>query len=124
MRYAILSCVTLAASLLIGWLLARAIGRRRARPFGRGMTALLTILIGLSIAAAAGGAYLMRYSHANDQALAALEGSETVTVQRTDEGYLFDGPGTAVGLAFLPGDRKSTRLNSSHNVASRMPSSA
>ena len=27
-------------------------------------------------------------------------------------------------LTVLPGDRKSTRLNSSHNVASRMPSSA
>ena len=28
------------------------------------------------------------------------------------------------GTFKLPGDRKSTRLNSSHNVASRMPSSA
>ena len=32
--------------------------------------------------------------------------------------------GTWGGLAVIPEDRKSTRLNSSHNVISRMPSSA
>ena len=31
---------------------------------------------------------------------------------------------TGVALALLPGDRKSTRLNSSHLRTSRMPSSA
>ena len=44
----------------------------------------------------------------------------------TDGGSLFYGvndDGVIVGLE-NPQDRKSTRLNSSHNVASRMPSSA
>ena len=31
---------------------------------------------------------------------------------------------TGLGLAIVKSDRKSTRLNSSHNVISRMPSSA
>ena len=35
------------------------------------------------------------------------------------------GAGIAMGFGAIgPADRKSTRLNSSHNVASRMPSSA
>ena len=32
--------------------------------------------------------------------------------------------GLTVGVGFIAIDRKSTRLNSSHNVPSRMPSSA
>ena len=33
-------------------------------------------------------------------------------------------PNTQVGACIVSPDRKSTRLNSSHNVISRMPSSA
>ena len=39
------------------------------------------------------------------------------------QGLVFDGHGVFLAL-FLLSDRKSTRLNSSHNVISRMPSSA
>ena len=38
-----------------------------------------------------------------------------------DEGY---GPGAWYGSDFRASDRKSTRLNSSHDIPSRMPSSA
>ena len=60
MRYAILSCIALAASLLVGWLLTRAIGRRRPKPLARWAAALLTLALGLSVMAAGMAAYLMR----------------------------------------------------------------
>ena len=43
-------------------------------------------------------------------------------VNRLDVGELFEKPGDPVGPGFI--DRKSTRLNSSHEWISRMPSSA
>lgn len=103
MRYAIFSCVALLASLLLGWLLARAIGRRRA--FGRGATALLSLVLGLSTMTAVVVIYLLRYAPASSQALQALHGSEDVSVQDTEEGFLFDGPGTDACLVLLPGAR-------------------
>ena len=103
MRYAIFSCIALAASLLVGWLLTRAIGRGRPKPLARWAAALLTLALGLSVMAAGMAAYLMRYAHAQEPALLALEGSQSVAVSRTEEGYLFDGPGTETSLVFLPG---------------------
>ena len=44
-----------------------------------------------------------------------------VTAMMILNGY---SPVVSLVVAFIAGDRKSTRLNSSHNVISRMPSSA
>ena len=49
---------------------------------------------------------------------------ETIRVcQKHDIPYFVIG-GTAIGALYDQGDRKSTRLNSSHSGESRMPSSA
>ena len=68
-----------------------------------------------------------------DDALAALYGADPAVLQRQHGRYaaaleqfeLYFGPGRQVQVYSAPGrDRKSTRLNSSHNNQSRMPSSA
>ena len=54
---------------------------------------------------------------------AAQEGAKVVLVEKT-RGWSCRGGHITAFNSSLQKDRKSTRLNSSHNVASRMPSSA
>ncbi len=47
--------------------------------------------------------YTGNYYHADAYALSKLESSETVTVSKTDYGWLFDGPSETDALIFYPG---------------------
>ena len=49
--------------------------------------------------------YFGAYYHASPDAVALLQGSETVMVTATDSGWLLDGPGTADALVFYPGGK-------------------
>ena len=57
----------------------------------------------LLLLAAAFFIYVSIYYHADAEALAALEPTETVTVSETDYGWFFDGPGETDALIFYPG---------------------
>ncbi len=47
--------------------------------------------------------YSEQYFHADQSALSALESDETVSVTKTDYGWLFDGPSESDALIFYPG---------------------
>ena len=47
--------------------------------------------------------YAEQYYHADPSALSALESDETVSVTKTDYGWLFDGPSQSDALIFYPG---------------------
>jgi len=53
----------------------------------------------------AGFAYVNIYYPADETALRAMEGSEQVSVVKTDTGWLFDGPGEDSALIFYPGGK-------------------
>jgi hypothetical protein len=53
-------------------------------------------------------AYLLPYYHATDTGLEALR-SDSVTVEKTDYGWLFDGPATDTALIFYPGAKVDTK---------------
>ena len=57
-------------------------------------------------------------------AAGATVGDAAATVKGADIVLGVQGPGVALLAGANPGDRKSTRLNSSHVLRSRMPSSA
>lgn len=64
----------------------------------------LIIPIGVLAVLAAGFLlYVNRYYHADLAALSALESDETVSVTKTDYGWLFDGPSESDALIFYPG---------------------
>lgn len=64
--------------------------------------ALLAVVV---VATVAFLAYASTYSRATSRARAALAGSGSVRVTATDDGYLFDGPGTRDALVFYPGGK-------------------
>ena len=47
--------------------------------------------------------YVENYYHADPSALIALESDETVSITKTDFGWLFDGPSESDALIFYPG---------------------
>ena len=61
---------------------------------------LILVLVGVGC-----GVYFGTYYHASAEAAALLQGSETVTVQVMDGGWLLDGPGTDDALIFYPGGK-------------------
>ena len=64
---------------------------------------LLSLLLGLLLACAAGLLYLSFYYRASPDALRCLSSGENVTVSEIGKGYYFDGPGEEAALVFYPG---------------------
>ena len=77
-------------------------------------------------------AQIRKYNRINQSDLADKLGKSLRTVQKYESGEIDIPLSTLAEIAevlnttlnYLIGDRKSTRLNSSHTLASRMPSSA
>ena len=85
-------------------------------------TKLITLLVAAALltgcsGSAQTGADSPAEDNAHAQTTAEQSGQETSAVSA-------DAAGSSPTIAEMLGDRKSTRLNSSHNVISRMPSSA
>ena len=77
--------------------------------------------LGFAIASATAGVMTCISCQAfAEQAIPAIAGM----VRQTEIRIAPDGTGRLASVAVNPGDRKSTRLNSSHVTTSRMPSSA
>ena len=64
---------------------------------------LITVLLLITIPAAAFLIYLSVYYHAEDKALDALISDGTVSVSKTDFGWFFDGPSEDTAMVFYPG---------------------
>ena len=88
------------------------------------LAALLTLLGGFVMPAAAESPALATYSAEYKVKISVLSGKLTTELRQTDSGYEAEHVIRPSGLAKVIRDRKSTRLNSSHSQQSRMPSSA
>ena len=71
------------------------------------MKKVISLMRRVLILAAAGGFlwYTGDYYHAEPEALAALESDGEVTVEKTEYGWLFDGPSGTDALIFYPGGK-------------------
>ena len=65
----------------------------------------LGLLAALAVVVVAFLVYASTYSRATSRAQTALAGSDTVRVTTTQNGYIFDGPGTQDALVFYPGGK-------------------
>ena len=74
--------------------------KRRHRRAGH---ALLGLTAAVGLLGAAFLLYVEDHYTAEAAALEALKGTEAVAVTETEEGFLFDGPGTGTALIFYPG---------------------
>jgi hypothetical protein len=72
----------------------------------------MTLGIGFLFFIVGGFCYFGIYYHANDEALEALKGNDTVKVLEIKEGFLFDGPGEYEALVFYPGAKVDERAYS------------
>ncbi len=101
MKYVLLAAAAAAVSLLLGVLIERLIrGRKRWKMLTR---ALLSVVVSLMILCVTGFAYLSKYYEADETAMAALNGNETVQVTKENGVWYFDGPGREKALIFYPG---------------------
>lgn len=103
MKYLILTLVALlgcvAAGMLFERLLRTVWGRPKSPP-----ARIATTLLGATLALAAIAAlYLGNHYHADETALAALDGNDAVAVSSSGGTLRFDGPGERTALLFMPG---------------------
>ena len=108
MYYIVISCAVCVVCLLVGWLLVNLVAQKSGRPWGLGSRLVLSASCAIVLMGAVLAAYLGVYYHAEVSVASALEGDDTVSVTRLDEGYRFDGPGTQAALVFFPGAKVQT----------------
>lgn len=101
MKYALVFCIAVAASIAIAVLIIKGINRRH--PLRTWVRRILYVVVTIGILLIMAGIYLADYYHADPAAQEYLHSSDTVTVSRTDNGWYFDGPGTDSGIIFYPG---------------------
>ena len=106
MKYILYCLAGLAFSFGIGYLIVSLLTRKKN--LSKGKKAGLSTLCGILVIALLGLGYLEIYYHAEDTAMKALEPDSAVKVEKTGEGYLFDGPGTEKILVFYPGAKVET----------------
>ena len=103
MKYIVVCVVVLALCLFAGAFIVRFAQRKAKATWPVWLRALLSALCGLVLMVAVGVGYLQVYQHATPEALAALDGTEEVSVAETPNGWLFDGPGTQTAFVLYPG---------------------
>ena len=107
MKYILFTIFALALCLAAGWLIALLAASSRKHhgkpPMRRSRRLLLGLLISILLIAGSLLAYLLPYAHAEESALACMEGTDTVAVEEMGHGYYFDGPGEETAILFVPG---------------------
>lgn len=101
MKYIILCLAALAVCILIAWAVSKLLlGKKKHEK-----TAVVVMTAVISVVMIAGTmlGYLSIYYHADDSTAQYLVADTDVTVSRTVNGYLFDGPGTGKAIIFYPG---------------------
>ena len=101
MKYMIICSVFIFVCLTLSILISRKILRKRPR--SKLLKVVTTILLTIIMIMAGGLGYLQVYYHADDSVRTSLESRESVTVQKIDQGYFFDGPGEENAVIFYPG---------------------
>ena len=103
MKYLILTLVALLGCLVVGFLLMSLLRRVSGHPKSLPARIVTTLLCAVLALAGVGAAYLGNYYHADQTALAALDGDGAVAVSSVDGILRFDGPGEQTALLFMPG---------------------
>lgn len=102
MKYIIIVLVALLVCFLIGYLIAHIFKKKMNKRVHLKMF-FLTLVIGLVLLAITSFVYLNIYYHAGEKAQSAMEGNDSVKVEKTDGGYFFDGPGQDKAIIFYQG---------------------
>ena len=102
MKYILIVTGALLVCFAISFVLARLL-TKNAKKHRVLKSGFLTVLVGLILLVATTLAYMSVSYGALDTALTAMKGNETVTVEKVDGGYFFDGPGNNTALVFYPG---------------------
>lgn len=100
MKYYVLCTLALLLCMGLGAAVVFPLLRNKRKAFPK---LLLSLLLGLLLACAAGLLYLSFYYRASPDALRCLSSGENVTVSEIGKGYYFDGPGEEAALVFYPG---------------------
>ena len=103
MKYIILTLLVIAVCFAAGFFIQKLI--KHKKKFGKAVSVLLTVVFGLGFSVAVLLIYFGIFYHARASAYAYLESRGSVTVMRTDGGWLFDGPGEEAGFIFYPGGK-------------------
>lgn len=103
MKYMLVSIAAVIAAYGAGYALARLMLRRNKGTRGKRKTAVITVLAGTVLMAAAAAVYFSIYYRADGTAQKALQGNDRVRVTKTDGGYFFDGPSDTAAIIFYPG---------------------
>ena len=98
-----MSMLALVLCLAIGVLAVQLAQRRVSARWTKPLQVGLSAACGLALFAVVGFAYVQDYYHAEPEAESAMNGSASVQVTATSNGWLFDGPGTQTALVFYPG---------------------
>lgn len=106
MKYIIMCLIAAAVCLATGWLLTALLNRKGR--FSGPVRILLSIAFAVLLMAAAAAGYLGIYSHADEEAFAALDSDESVQVTQVTNGWYFDGPGEDAAIIFYPGAKVET----------------
>ena len=109
MKYLALTLLALLGCLALGILATRLLRKACGHPKSLAARIITTLLCSSLVLVGAGALYLGNYYHANDDALAALEGDDTVSVTSTGNILRFDGPGQQTALLFMPGAKVEAR---------------
>ena len=111
MRYAITCVIVLAVCILLGYAATKLVAllRNRLSPtpdrkvFSKAANAAITAVFAFAFLAIGVLGFVNTVNRADDSARQSLESDSAVSVERTVNGYLFDGPGTKSALVFYPG---------------------
>jgi len=103
MKYVFLTVAALAVCFGVSYLLARLLRRHFSDPRKKLKTFAVTFLGGIILILLIGLGYMSIYARAGEQAKAALQGNDTVTVSEINGGWFFDGPSETEAIVFYPG---------------------
>ena len=105
MKAILIPTIALIVTIGVTMLLTRLITtkRRREGKLTRKGRIIIFFVLLILLYTSSGFVYFSIYSHAAEQAMVYMNGSDTVKVTEIDTGYLFDGPGSKDAFIFYPG---------------------
>lgn len=103
MKYIMMCLGALVLCVCMGLAITIMMEKIRKKPFGKKGRIFVALGSDVVLILVVMFVYLGNYYHADDEAQLAMQGSDYVTVEKTTNGYLFDGPGESQALIFYPG---------------------
>lgn len=109
MKYMLFLILAIVVCFSVGFGVTAIFRKRSRKAWPRRKTILMTAVLGLVLMIVAALGYLSISYHPDETALAAMNGSDSVTVRTVEGGYLFDGPCAEQALIFYPGAKVECR---------------